>query len=301
MADLVTLANVKSYLWPGESITTWDAILPSIISAVSETVKREVGCDITYTFYPALPGTSPMFVVDSTNNKIDFDEGAADLVGTVASGSYIGAALATAVAAAMNAAPGRTAAYSCVYDATAGKFTISVTASVTLQWSSGANKNVSIAWLLGFIDTVDVIGTAFVSEKTSVAARIRGDGTSALALPNWPIVAVMSVVDEDGTTYTEGYDQDYIIENLCLRKVGLGVWSPKEYFVFYQAGYATIPADIALICYELIARKWKTMKEQGWGESGRTMPDGSTSTVNADGALTKSQREILARYKRPIL
>jgi hypothetical protein len=85
--------------------------------------------------------------------------------------------------------------------------------------------------------------------------------------------------------------------------MGEYVWAKGSgnFTVTYTAGYAAIPSDIALVCYELIARSWKTMKEQGWGETGRTMPDGSTSTVNADAAFTKAQREILAKYKRPIV
>jgi hypothetical protein len=174
---------VKSYLWPGESLTTWDAILPSIISAVSAQVKLELG------FEPL------------------------------------------------------SATYTNVY--------------------------------------------------------VSGNGTSALALPNWPISAVTSLVDRDGTAYTAGYGNDYVIETFCLRSF-YGVWAEGKgnFYITYTAGYATIPADIALVCYELIARKWKTMKEQGWGESGRTMPDGSISTVNADAALTKAQKEVLGKYKR---
>ena len=186
MADLVTLANVKTYLLPGETTTQWDTILPAIISAVSEQVKREVGCDI-------------------------------------------------------------------------------LTASFT-------------------------------------AAKVSGRGTPMLDLPNWPITAVASVVDEEGTAYLVGYDEDYVIEDLCLRRVN-GVWprGSGNFTVTYTAGFTAVPADIILVCYELIARKWKTMKAQEWGEGSRTFPDGSTGIVNADGALTKAQREILAKYMRPKL
>ena len=51
MADLVVLADVKAYLFPGETITQWDTILGVIISAVSVAVQREVGCDIIHTHY----------------------------------------------------------------------------------------------------------------------------------------------------------------------------------------------------------------------------------------------------------
>jgi len=186
MADLVTLANVKTYLWPGETQALWDTILPAIISAVSEQVKREIGCDI-------------------------------------------------------------------------------LTATYT-------------------------------------AAKVSGRGTPMLDLPNWPITAAGPVVDQEGNSYVAGYDEDYVIEALCLRRVN-GVW-PKgsgNFIVTYTAGYGAVPTDIILVCYELIARKWKTMELKGWGESSKTFPDGSTGTVNADGELTKNHRAVLATYKRPKL
>lgn len=53
MADLITLANLKTYLFPGETNTTYDTILETIIDAVSARVRGAVGgCDIltaTYT------------------------------------------------------------------------------------------------------------------------------------------------------------------------------------------------------------------------------------------------------------
>jgi hypothetical protein len=183
MADLVTLANVKSYLWPGESITQWDAILPSIISAVSEQVNREVGCVLL--------------------------------------------------------------------------------------------------------------------SATYTAELVNGKGTSALEPLNWPITDVTSIVDSYGAAYAEGNDADFVIDAFCLRKVN-GVWAEGRgnFTVTYTAGYATIPADIALVCYEAIAQAWKTMSKQSWGESTRTFPDGSVGFINTDGGLTKVQRGILARYKK---
>jgi hypothetical protein len=181
--DLVTLAAVKLYLWPTETITQWDSILPAIISAVSKAIINEVGCDIIHTHY--------------------------------------------------------------------------------------------------------------------TAEQVSGMGKSYLDLKNWPITAVSSVVDQSGNAYTEGNDEDFVIEGLALRSVA-GVWArgSQNFTVSYEAGYTTLPGDILLVCYEMIARKWKTMKEQGWGESSRSFPDGSTSSVNADGEFNKSQLAILAKYQR---
>jgi hypothetical protein len=305
MPDLVTLADVKLYLWPGETITTWDSILPTIISAVSEQIKQEIGCDIGFAFYTA--ATGPSFVVTALNNKIDFDEGGAALVGTVTAGTYTGATLATAIAAALNAAPGKTFTYTCVYSATAETFTIAAGSNFTLRWNTGTNKAIDISDLCGYSDAANLTGAkTYASARVGVVATPSGRGTSLLDLPNWPIVSVLSVEDEDDVTYEEGWDDDFVISPGPQRfslKMNDGVWQrgTSNFTVSYTAGYAAIPSDIVLVCYELIARKWKTMKEQGWGESGRTMPDGSTSSSNSDGELTKAQKAILAKHRRPIL
>jgi hypothetical protein len=142
----------------------------------------------------------------------------------------------------------------------------------------------------------DILHTHYTSEKAS------GAGRTYLDLKNWPITKVTSIVDADGNAYTEGDDEDFVIEDFSLCSMG-EVWTKgtKNFTVTYEAGYATLPADIALVVYEAIARKWKTMKEQGWGESSRSFPDGSTSSVNADGEFNKSQLAILAKYRRPHL
>jgi uncharacterized protein YaiE (UPF0345 family) len=300
MSDLVTLADVKLYLWPGETLTSWDSILPTIISAVSEQIRREVGCDFEHTFYTAAAG--PSFVVTALNNKIDFDEGGAALVGTVTAGTYTGATLATAIAAALNGAVGKALTYTCTYSATTEKFTIAAGSNFTLRWNTGANKAIDISNLIGFLDTANSTGAlTYTSTRVGVMAAVSGYGTSALSLPNWPILEVISVTDEDGETYTAGHDNDYIMESFCLRALGAWPVGIGNFTVAYRAGYTTIPSDIILLCYELIARKFKTMKEKGWGESGRTMPDGSTSSFNSDGELTKAQKAVLAKYRRPIL
>lgn len=184
MADLVTLADVKAYLFPGQTITTWDAMLGVIISAVSEAVRKEVGCDI--------------------------------------------------------------------------------------------------------------LTAAYADEKAS------GRGTSRLDLAHWPITSVASIKDADGSALTEGLEEDFVVESFCLRAVG-GVWAygSGNFTVTYTAGYAALPADLKLVCLEAIARKWKTAKESGWGESSRSFPDGSVSHVNADGELNKAQLRVIEKYKRP--
>lgn len=310
MSDLVTLTDLKTYLWPGETVSTWDSILPAIISAVSEQIEREIGSHLDLAIYTAKAVLS--FVVYYTvgvsgNGFIDFDEGGVQLTGTVAPGTYTGTTLATAIAAAMNAAVGKTFTYTCTYSTVTGKFTIAAGANFTIRWNTGSNSGFRVATLCGFPETANSTGAkTYTGYRVGDEAKASGCGSSFLYLPNWPIVSVISVVDEDQVTYLEGWDKAFVISpgpsHYALKRND-STWDKGtgNFTVKYLAGYQTIPADIILVAYELIARKWKTMKEQGWGESGRTFPDGSSSSVNADGALTKSQMAILATYRRPIL
>ena len=106
----------------------------------------------------------PLFVIDATNNKIDFNDAAPALkVATVASGSYTGATLATAIAAAMNAVVGVTGTFACSFSTSTLKFTINETGGPTnfeLLWNTGTNKAVDISTLCGFSDAADDSGAA---------------------------------------------------------------------------------------------------------------------------------------------
>lgn len=114
---------------------------------------------------------APLFVVVAgTNAKIDFkDTSAATKAGTVAAGSYTGATLATAVAAAMNAAGG-TGTFACSYSTSTLKFTISESGGPTnfeILWNTGTNKAISIHTLLGYSDAADDTGAATYASDTA--------------------------------------------------------------------------------------------------------------------------------------
>jgi hypothetical protein len=113
-----------------------------------------------------------LFVVDATNNKIDFKEGVPELTGTVATGSYTGATLATAIAAAMNGAAGKALTYTCTYSSSTNKFTIGAGANFTICWNTGTHKATDISTMCGYSDVADDNGgnLSFVSDTASVGA-----------------------------------------------------------------------------------------------------------------------------------
>jgi hypothetical protein len=105
----------------------------------------------------------PLFVVTTSNNKIDFTESAGALVASVAVGSYTGTTLATAIAAALNGTATKTGTYTCTWSASTLKFTISETAgptNFTLMWNTGTNKATDISTLCGYADAADDSGAA---------------------------------------------------------------------------------------------------------------------------------------------
>lgn len=91
---------------------------------------------------------------------INFDEGGAELEGLIVIGTYDGNTLATAIAAAMNAAPGKALTYVCTYNETTAKFTISAGSNFTLRLKTGSKMGCDFSYLCGFLDTADLSGAS---------------------------------------------------------------------------------------------------------------------------------------------
>jgi len=109
------------------------------------------------------------FVITDENKYIDFDETGVELTGTVALGTYNGLTFAAAIAAAMNAAPGKALTYACVYNETTAKFTISAGSVFNILWNSGSHWQYSIAEPAGYATAQNDVG---LSAYTSDARRI---------------------------------------------------------------------------------------------------------------------------------
>jgi hypothetical protein len=98
-------------------------------------------------------------VVAGYNDKLDFTEAAVARVATITAGNYAtGAAYATAVQTAMNAAPGHVNTYTVTYDPATKAFTITRSAgaaALVLTFQTGANEvlNKGAHRDLGFTDT----------------------------------------------------------------------------------------------------------------------------------------------------
>lgn len=128
-------------------------------------------------------------VVEDENDKIDFNEGAADLVAQIPEGEYTLAELCVQIAAAMTAAGGQS--YSASY--ADGKITISAVANFSILVASGDNAEEGILTEVGF--SADLTGAKSYSsseieylEKT-VTLKVSNATTNKTIVRKLPIIS----------------------------------------------------------------------------------------------------------------
>lgn len=173
--------------------------------------------------------------------------------------------------------------------------------------------------------------------SSSITETFDGDRTEDLFLSRSPVVSVTSVT-EDGTTLTQGNDQDYVLYSKLgrLRKIGREKWSAaklQNITVVYSAGYSDsegsaedIPGDMKYVCAratgKLIVTALSLSSQQSTGEVNTNIADNSTDSkfqlvrnegigdyqvsyesvldqLNSD-ILTEADKKILVKYKRQL-
>jgi len=83
-------------------------------------------------------GWGYFLIVVDTNDKLDFDEGAAEIVATITAGVYNADTLATEIKTQLDA--GGALTYTVVYSDETNKFTISASGNFTIRWNTGTNR-----------------------------------------------------------------------------------------------------------------------------------------------------------------
>lgn len=106
----------------------------------------------------------PLFVVDTSNNKIDFNEGSTELTATVASGSYTATTLAAAIKAALEDAGALT--FTVTFSTTTAKFTIAASGTFALLWNTGTHKAADIHTMCGYSALADDTSAATYTADT---------------------------------------------------------------------------------------------------------------------------------------
>ena len=173
--------------------------------------------------------------------------------------------------------------------------------------------------------------------SASITEKFDGDRTEDLFLSRSPVVSVTSVT-EDGSTLTEGNDQDYVLySNLGrLRKIGREKWSAaklQNITVVYSAGYSDsessaedVPGDMKYVCAratgKLIVTALSLSSQQSTGEVNTNIADNTSDSkfqlvrnegigdyqvsyesvldqLNSD-ILTEADKKILVKYKRQL-
>jgi hypothetical protein len=132
--------------------------------------------EFLYSLMGAVTSTEQAVVtIDGTNNKFDFNIGAAQLTATVASGTYIiGTSQATALSlckAVYDAIVSAEAVgtYTVTYSRSTKKFTITRSAGTfVIMWNSGTNTATSIASALGFSTAANSTGALTYTGASSV-------------------------------------------------------------------------------------------------------------------------------------
>jgi hypothetical protein len=115
-------------------------------------------------FYGSTYVPQPLFVVSAANNKINFNEGGAELTATVASGSYTATTLCAAIKAALEDAGALT--FTVTFSTTTAKFTIAASGTFSLLWNTGTNKAVDISTMCGYSDVADDTSAATYTADT---------------------------------------------------------------------------------------------------------------------------------------
>ena len=177
----------------------------------------------------------------------------------------------------------------------------------------GVSENDWDTVLEGLIDGVSdgfsAASNRAFAKTTYTSLKLNGPRNSPdLCLPNFPAISIASIYESDILLVE---DEDYYVNYAAgiVRRIG-GNWIQGWHTIVitYTAGYVVqdgtpgtgetaLPSDLRLAALKQIAEEWKTHKNQTWGESSRSFPDGSVSRQETTQFL-REVKQVLDRYKR---
>lgn len=131
-------------------------------------------------------------------------------------------------------------------------------------------------------------------EAVTVTSSIRGGG-STMVLPVAPVVSLTSLTSGEATVVdTAGV---YLNAEAGMLEMESGApFADARHTVVYQAGRATLPADLLLAVKELVRHYWMT--QRGSGKPGSRPPEGYSNTVpGAAYAMPFRVSELLAPHR----
>jgi len=137
-----------------------------------------------------------------------------------------------------------------------------------------------------------------LKEQTYTNLLLDGNGKVLLWLPDYPVGSI--TLKEDGVTLVEGTDfrvHDSDFEGYLERLDDN--WSDEEtqnIDFTGKLGMATIPSDLQLACFWLVAQQFKSFSLSDWGEASRGFPEGNISKFDRD--IPDFIQRTINRYKR---
>jgi len=179
-----------------------------------------------------------------------------------------------------------------------------------LSWPAGSHPqdlpNVELA-----IEAVSSIIRAKVNcdlvplAVTYTAQKFDGSGRTYLYLPNWPVLSLTSIYEDD-VLLVEDTDFYVVDESLGILERAESIkWTRTKRGIAatYTAGYLTqpnaaptVPADLKLACAMQAADLWKKIKDQAWSKTSQTV--GGQTVSFSEKELIPFVKSTLERYWR---
>lgn len=142
---------------------------------------------------------------------------------------------------------------------------------------------------------------------TSHVYYLDGSGSSYLPLPQYPAVAVASVIEgyvsEAPSTFTTVRTiptTEYYVDldnGMIVSRYGAWSGGRDTYKVTWTSGYTTTPEDIAEAIAQWIGVKLSRLKDRRWDKLTQSDSDNSASFTTGDMPAYTSQ--VLRKYQRP--
>lgn len=144
-----------------------------------------------------------------------------------------------------------------------------------------------------FIDAAEAVIVQRVGPltATTVTARVNG-GDGGLILPVLPALSVTSVTPVGGAALTVG-DLYLDSASALVTYVSGSRFASTSYDVVYQAGRATLPADLKMAVLELVRHLWQTQRGSGARPGGGPLSDAAANTVPGAAYLLPFRVEAL--------
>lgn len=145
-----------------------------------------------------------------------------------------------------------------------------------------------------------------LEERTYTDLYLNGSGNRFLRLPNYPIISITSIYDDDSLVASTKYFINKE-KGMLILKDGEGNWTEGIYTIkiTYTAGYkqgatgasVEFPKDLESAWVKQTAKEWQDKEHSLLGISSRSAADGSISYIEK-GEFLKEVESILQRYKK---